>query len=99
MSEDKDTFMGVPRDTIDWKPTIDYEKCDYCMVCFDFCPHHVFEKRENEPIKLVVANPLNCVVFCRACSKTCGPDALSFPSKAEVSKKIKETREAMSSHE
>jgi len=29
----------------------------------------------------VVANPDNCVVFCRACSKTCGPDALSFPDK------------------
>ena len=47
MSED--TFMGVPRNTIDWKPTIDYEKCNYCMECFDFCPHKVFEKREAEP--------------------------------------------------
>jgi hypothetical protein len=24
------TFMGVERDKIDWKPTIDYTKCDYC---------------------------------------------------------------------
>ena len=97
MSED--TFMGVPRDTIDWKPTIDYEKCNYCMECFDFCPHKVFEKREDDPIKLVVVNPLNCVVFCRACSKTCGLDALAFPNKIEVSKKIKETRAGGSSNE
>lgn len=90
MSED--TFMGVSRDTIDWKPTIDYDKCNYCMECFDFCPHRVFEKREDDAIKLVVANPLNCVVFCRACSKTCGLDALAFPNKIEVSKKIKESR-------
>ena len=97
MSED--TFMGVPRNTIDWKPTIDYEKCNYCMECFDFCPHKVFKKQEDDPIKLIVENPLNCVVFCRACSKTCGLDALEFPNKTEVTKKIKQTREELSSHE
>ena len=40
-------------------------------------------------VKLVVANPENCVVFCRACSKTCGPDALSFPDKPETVALIK----------
>ena len=90
MSED--TFMGVPREKIDWKPTIDYDKCNYCMECFIFCPHNVYEKREAEDIKLIIKNPNNCVVFCRACGKTCGPDALSFPNKTEVTKKIKEMR-------
>ena len=42
--------------------------------------------------KLVVANPNNCVVFCRACSKTCGPDALSFPDKTEILAQIKQIR-------
>ena len=74
------TFMGVPRSKIPWAPTIDYDKCDFCMECDEFCPHRVFERREGD-MKLVVANPDNCVVFCRACSKTCGPDALSFPDK------------------
>lgn len=97
MSEE--TFMGVPRHTIDWKPTIDYAKCNFCMECYDFCPHKVFEKREAEPVKLVVANPLNCVVFCRACSKTCGLDALDFPDKVAVTKKIKETRGGGSGNE
>lgn len=85
------TFMGVPRAKIDWKPTIDYSKCNYCMECDKFCPHQVFERQGGE-VKLVVANPTNCVVFCRACSKTCGPDAISFPNKAEVTVKIKELR-------
>jgi ferredoxin len=40
-------------------------------------------------VKLVVANPENCVVFCRACAKTCGPDALSFPDKPEIVALIK----------
>lgn len=88
----EDTFMGVPRYKIDWCPTIDYSKCDFCMECDKFCPHNVFERREDDP-KLVVANPHNCVVFCRACAKTCGPGAISFPSKPETIAKIKKIRE------
>ena len=45
MSEN--TFMGVPREKIDWCPTIDYSKCNYCMECVKFCPHHVFETVED----------------------------------------------------
>jgi NAD-dependent dihydropyrimidine dehydrogenase PreA subunit len=87
-----DTFMGVKREKIDWAPTIDYTKCDFCMECDKFCPHQVFERSEDGP-KLVVANPHNCVVFCRACGKTCGPDAISFPSKPETIAAIKRIRE------
>ena len=93
------TFMGVPREKIDWAPTIDYDKCNYCMECEQFCPHDVFEVRENDGVKLVVKNPTNCVVFCRACGKTCGLDALSFPDKNETTKRIKEIRREEESHE
>ena len=93
-----ETFMGVPRNRIDWSPRIDYDKCNYCMECVKFCPHKVYEVRENEDKKLVVKNPDNCVVFCRACGKTCGVDALSFPDKVEVTGKIKEIRKEIMSH-
>jgi NAD-dependent dihydropyrimidine dehydrogenase PreA subunit len=86
------TFMGVARDRIPWFPTIDYDRCTFCLECDTFCPHRVFEWREGER-RLVVANPNNCVVFCRACAKTCGPDALSFPSKPEIIALIKQIRE------
>ncbi len=89
------TFMGVPREKIDWAPAIDYTKCNYCMECVKFCPHQVFEVREGEEKQLVVKNPLNCVVFCRACGKICGPDALSFPEKSETTKNIKEIRKGL----
>lgn len=89
------TFMGVPRHKITWNPTIDYNKCNYCNECVKFCPHDVFEVRGNDEKKLVVKNPENCVVFCRACGKTCGLDALTFPDKTETTKKIKETRKEM----
>jgi NAD-dependent dihydropyrimidine dehydrogenase PreA subunit len=86
------TFMGVERDKIDWKPVIDYAKCDYCMECVKFCPHKVFEVRQSDDIKLIVRNPGNCVVFCRACSKICGPDALTFPDKNATTQRIREIR-------
>ena len=97
MSEE--TFMGVPRNKIDWSPRIEYDKCNYCMECVKFCPHQVFEVRENDEKKLIVKNPDNCVVFCRACGKTCGVDALSFPDKGETIKNIKETRKGMQGNE
>ena len=93
------TFMGVLREKIDWSPRIDYSKCDYCMECVKFCPHNVFEVREVDDIKLIVKNPHNCVVFCRACAKTCGPDAIEFPNKAETTKEIKKTRMEMEQSE
>lgn len=89
------TFMGVPRSQIDWKPEIDYSKCNDCMECVEFCPHNVFEVRNAETPKLIVKNPENCVVFCRACAKTCGPDALIFPNKSETTKHIKQVRKEM----
>jgi NAD-dependent dihydropyrimidine dehydrogenase PreA subunit len=62
------------------------------MECDEFCPHHVFERREDSP-SLIVAGPNNCVVFCRACSKTCGPDAISFPEKNDIIALIKQIRQ------
>ena len=97
MSED--TFMGVPRNTIDWSPRIDYDLCNNCMDCVKFCPHQVYEVRENEEKQVIVKNADNCVVFCRACGKACGLDAITFPNKGEVTKKIKETRKEMEHNE
>jgi len=91
--------MGVPRENIDWSPRIDYDKCNYCMECVKFCPHDVYEVKEGEGKKLIVKNPNNCVVFCRACGKTCGVDALSFPNKGETTQKIKEIRKGMGGNE
>ena len=95
----EDTFMGVSRNTIDWSPRLDYDLCNDCMECVKFCPHQVFEVRENDNPKIIVKNPDNCVVFCRACGKTCGLDAITFPNKSETTTKIKETRKGMEHNE
>jgi NAD-dependent dihydropyrimidine dehydrogenase PreA subunit len=89
---EKATFMGVPRIKIPWWPTINYDKCNYCMECDKFCPHDVYEKIEDQEKKLIIKNPYNCVVFCRACAKACALDALTFPDKREITKLIKDLR-------
>ncbi len=63
-------------------------------VCVEFCPHQVLKVNEAETPKLKVKNPNNCVVFCRACAKTCGLDAITFPDKPETTKMIKAMRKA-----
>jgi NAD-dependent dihydropyrimidine dehydrogenase PreA subunit len=93
------TFMGVPREKIDWSPRIDYDKCNYCMECVKFCPHDVFGVDESADKKFVVKNPNNCVVFCRACGKACGLDAISFPSKNETTAYIKKIRKEADGNE
>lgn len=89
---DKETFMGVPRKEIPWWPIIDYNKCNFCMECDKFCKHNVYTKIDDEKKKLIVESQYNCVVFCRACAKTCAPDALIFPDKREITNLIKKLR-------
>lgn len=96
MSEE--TFMGVPRSKIDWSPRINYNACNDCMECSNFCPHDVYAIVESDDHHLIIKNPDNCVVFCRACGKACGVDAITFPDKGEVTRKIKEIRKEMESH-
>ncbi len=58
-----------------WYPVIDYEKCVGCLSCVEFCPHDVFDVQDGKP---VVANPDNCVEFCRGCQKICDEDAITY---------------------
>jgi len=59
-----------------WYPIIDRDKCQECNACVDFCTHGVYEQGANgEP---VVANPDNCVEFCRGCSKICPAEAIHY---------------------
>jgi len=66
----------------EWYPIIDYEKCISCKKCYEFCPHDVF-KFEND--RVIVANPDNCVDFCKGCAKgACDFDAIKFFGDEEV---------------
>lgn len=94
MSEQKNQKMewnGVPREEIDWKPTVDEELCIGCGMCVLNCGAKVytFDKIKQKPI---VSNPLKCKVGCVTCQNTCTAHALSFPSLAYIHRIIKEKR-------
>ena len=85
------SFMGVPREQIDWFPTIDYSKCNQCKQCVSFCAHDVYAVEQN---KVVIKNPKNCVVFCQACLKMCPiQGAMQFQAKKDVLAQIKQLKQ------
>ena len=82
-------WRGIPREEIDWCPTIDVAKCIGCRACVEFCPNDVLDFDEAAG-KAQVKNPFDCVVECRACAKICPVDAIAFPDEEEFSLFIKE---------
>jgi NAD-dependent dihydropyrimidine dehydrogenase PreA subunit len=76
----------VPRNQIEWYPTIDYQKCQSCQVCLEFCPKGVFT-RDDEG-RVVVAHPYECVMLCSGCEIKCPQGAISFPDRKEFYKYV-----------
>ncbi|MGM0366815.1 MAG: 4Fe-4S binding protein [Actinomycetota bacterium] len=42
MKTHKMDLNHIPRNEIDWFSAIDYQKCDGCGVCIEFCPNGVY---------------------------------------------------------
>ncbi|MGB9666369.1 MAG: 4Fe-4S dicluster domain-containing protein [Candidatus Cryosericum sp.] len=59
-----------------WYPVIDQGKCLKCHECVNFCPHDVYTIGVEAFPEVV--HPVNCVQFCRGCSKICDNDAISY---------------------
>ena len=75
-------WHGVPREEIEWHPTVDPQKCTGCGACVVTCS----EKRnvfgfDRSTRKAVVMSPDNCMVGCNNCQVGCLWDAISFPDK------------------
>lgn len=69
---------GVPREKIDWGPTIDETACrDGCRTCLDFCQNGVYDSVDG---RLRVVQRTACVVGCSHCATLCEAGAISFPS-------------------
>ncbi|NTU94099.1 MAG: ferredoxin family protein [Chlorobiaceae bacterium] len=80
----------VPREQIDWYPSIDAESCNGCGECADFCRPGVFGlgQPDAEPTvvrrpKMQVTNPYNCIVLCSRCEPVCPSGAIAMPPVAE----------------
>ena len=84
----QETFEEIPRNQIQWNPTINYQKCTTCGKCVDFCKRGVFAYLEN-PKKTIVKNPNNCKVYCKNCQKQCPSNAITHPSEEQTATHIK----------
>jgi len=84
-------WKGVPREEIDWHPTIDETRCTGCGMCVTSCGRKVFDYN-SETNKAVVARPLQCMVGCTSCEVWCIFDAISFPDSERVKNLIKERK-------
>jgi len=74
-----DNYLGIPRKEIPWYPSIDYEKCDSCKSCVEYCKLKTY-LYNKEDARVCVSNPFNCVVGCNGCEDKCPEGAISFPS-------------------
>lgn len=85
------SWHGIPRDQIDWYPTLVAERCIGCGVCATSCGRGVFAF-DYEANKPVVVAPQMCMVGCTTCATICPEDALEFPSQGYVRQIIRKNK-------
>lgn len=81
-------WKGIPREEIEWNPTVDQTKCIGCGMCFLSCGKKVFDYDKNTK-KVTVSRPKECMVGCTSCSVWCVFDAITFPDPKYVKDLIK----------
>ncbi len=71
-------WHGIPRDQIQWNPSILEDACIGCGTCVTGCSRLVY-RFDFERKKPVVVDPMNCMVGCTTCANTCPANAIVFP--------------------
>jgi len=66
-----------PGEWIPWFPVLDYDRCEDCRQCLQFCLFGVYT--EDEGGKVRVAAPEKCKTGCPACARLCPHVAIIFP--------------------
>jgi len=94
----KQNWRGIPREEINWHPTVDPELCIGCGICVLNCGRNVYQF-DYEKNVAVVARPLNCLVGCTTCQNTCPQHAISFPPLSYIHKLIKKNKVIQRSRE
>jgi len=64
-----------------WYPVIDYERCNGCRKCLNFCLFSVYSVEDDGSV--VVSASANCKDMCPACARVCPQNAIIFPKHQE----------------
>jgi len=83
--------LTIPREKIDWYPTINYDACLNDSACLDFCKNGVYTWNERE-LRVEVENPRNCVPGCTSCAQICPAEAIQFPDPEELKRTLRRLR-------
>jgi NAD-dependent dihydropyrimidine dehydrogenase PreA subunit len=89
----QEQYAGVPREKIDWFPTIHPDICkpENChQECIRACPRNIFERRVDGMV--FVARPYECTVGDISCSYQCPLNAISFPSRQALKEMLEKAR-------
>ncbi len=81
-------YHGLPREEIDWHPTINYDLCSGCGKCAEFCHRGVYEFDDSPHVQ----NPHRCVVSCTGCAKICPEGAITFPTLISLRDQLKQLK-------
>lgn len=84
-------WHNVPREEIDWHPTVVAERCIGCGLCVTSCGRNVYQF-DYENNVAVVANPLHCMVGCSTCATICPREAIEFPSRGYIQQLIRDRK-------
>jgi NAD-dependent dihydropyrimidine dehydrogenase PreA subunit len=84
-------WHSIPREEIEWFPTVALDRCMGCGICTTSCGRNVyaFDYEKNKP---VVVAPQMCMVGCTTCATTCPEDAIDFPSRGYIRQLIKKRK-------
>lgn len=77
-------WFGVSRAEVNWGPTIDYDKCLGCGLCYVTCGGRVVYDWNSEDNRPIVARFDNCMPGCTTCANLCPAEAISFPPIADL---------------
>jgi ferredoxin len=90
-SDQKQTWHGVPREVLEWYPTVVRERCNGCGLCVTTCGRKVyrFDYRDRTA---VLSEPFKYVVGCSTCATLCPREAIEFPSRGYIQHVIRSAR-------
>ncbi len=84
-------WHGIPREEIDWYPTVVEDRCIGCGLCTTSCGRGVYRFDYKRNVAAVV-DPIMCMVGCTTCATICARDAIEFPSTGYIRQLIREQK-------